>query len=176
MIYSEMSSESLIMVRGPIGAGKTSVCKAIYEQLADRASIVETDAIKRMIDPTHSSVWRRDIAHASAAFIIEQLLQVPRTGIIEVHTKYPSELDRLSAIAHKLKTPVVNVLLVAPLETCQQRAAARITPSIKYAIDDQMVADYYCNLEPQTGDMVFDTSIMSTTEISAEIVSSLAAS
>ena len=169
-----MQKESLIVVRGPIGVGKSSVCTALLARLVGSASVVETDAIKRMIDPTASSQWRRDIAHASAAFIIERLLQVPRTGIIEMHTKYPGELDKLRAFAHKLDAPLVSVLLVAPLEICQQRAAGRIVPNIGYAIDEKMVTDYYCNLEPQTGDVVYDTATLSAADISFDVVQIMA--
>jgi predicted kinase len=169
-----MQTGALIVIRGPIGAGKTSVSRATYERMADHASIVETDAIKRMIDPTSSSDWRRDIAHASAAFIIESLLQVPRTGIIEVHTKYPAELDKLRAIAERYDAPLISVLLTAPLETCQQRVASRLVPDIAYTIDREMVADYYCNLEPLPGDVAYDTTQMSPSDISSDIVSRLA--
>lgn len=165
--------ESLIVIRGPIGVGKSSVSKATHELIADRASIVETDAIKRMLDPNESSDWRRDVAHASAAYIVEQLLKIPRTGIIEVHTKYPRELDRLADVAQRSGAPLLNVLLAAPLEVCQKRAASRQTPELGYAIDRQMVENYYCNTEPRPSDMVFDTTAMLPGEIAADIISNL---
>jgi hypothetical protein len=34
-----------------------------------------------------------------------------------------------------------------------------------------MVTDYYCNIEPFPGDLVFDTSQMKTSEIADEIIS-----
>jgi predicted kinase len=161
--------ESLIVIRGPIAAGKSSVSRALHNRMADNASLVETDAIKRMIDPTRSSEWRRNVAHASAAFIIDQLLAVPRTGIIEAHTKYPEQLERLAVIAKHHDAPLVKVLLTAPLEVCQTRAADRPTPGLSYSIDQEMVADYYCNTEPRPGDLVFDTTTQSPDEISAHI-------
>ncbi|MEO8863155.1 MAG: AAA family ATPase [Candidatus Saccharimonadales bacterium] len=166
--------ESLYVVRGPIGVGKSSVTKAIHARMAGHASIVETDAIKRMIDPSASSEWRRKVASASAAYIIEQLLQVPRSGIIETHTKYPAELDRLAAVAARNDARLVNVLLTAPLEVCQARAAQRDVPGITYAIDQAMVANYYCNLDPRPDDLVFNTADMSSQEIAATIASRLA--
>jgi predicted kinase len=169
-------NESLIVIRGPIAAGKSSVSQALHARMADSASLVETDAIKRMIDPTRSSEWRRNVAHASAAFIIERLLEVPRTGIIEAHTKHPQQLDRLAAIAERHGAPLVRVLLTAPLEVCQARAAGRPTPGLSYSIDREMVADYYCNTDPQPGDLVFDTTAQSPEEISADIFEHLSLS
>ena len=48
-------SESLIVVRGPIGVGKSSVAEALRRKTSNESSMVETDAIKRMIDPDRSS-------------------------------------------------------------------------------------------------------------------------
>lgn len=167
--------ESLIVIRGPIGAGKSSVSQATHDLIADHASIVETDAIKRMIDPNESSDWRRDIAHSSAAFIVEQVLKVPRTGIVEVHTKYPRELDRLADIAQRCGAPMLNILLTAPLEICKERAASRQTPELGYAIDHTMVEDYYRHTEPRPSDLVFDTAAMLPNQIAASIIENLAA-
>lgn len=98
-------SEKLYIVRGPIGAGKTSVTNALYQRMPDHASVVEVDGLKRMLDPTASSVWRRDIANSSAAYIIDQLLRLPRSAIVETHTKYPEEVERFSQIATTIGAP-----------------------------------------------------------------------
>jgi predicted kinase len=165
--------ESLIVVRGPIGVGKSSASLSLRNLMPCHSSIVETDAIKRMVDPSGSSEWRRDLAHNSAAYIIEQLLQVPRTGIIEAHTKYPEELERFAAIADRNGAHLVNVLLTAPLEVCQRRASGRTVPGITYAIDSQIVSDYYCNMDPRPDDLVFDTVEMGADEIAQGVVSSI---
>lgn len=163
-------SESLIVIRGPIGVGKSSLARNIREQMPERVSYVETDAIKRMLDPSASSEWRRNIAHDSAAFIIEQILNVPRSGVIEMHTKYPSEIERLGTIAQRAGATLQNVLLLAPLEVCKERAAERDVPDINYAIDDSMITNYYCNLEPLPGDMVFDTTQQTTKSIADAVI------
>ena len=68
---------SLYIIRGPIGVGKTSVTQSLHQRIADRASLVEVDGIKRMLDPTTSSDWRRNIANSTAAFILDQLFEIP---------------------------------------------------------------------------------------------------
>lgn len=163
--------EKLYIVRGPIGAGKSSVTQELYRRMPNHASLVEVDGIKRMLDPTESSQWRRDLSNETAAFMIDQVLRLPRSAIVETHTKYPEEVERFFNIASRIGVPCVSVLLTAPLEVCEARAAARIVPGISYSIDLAMVRDYYCNLEPQTNDLAFDTSVMRPPEIVDDIIS-----
>ncbi len=162
-------SESLIVVRGPIGVGKSSVAEALRQKASNPASTIEPDAIKRMLDPNESSEWRRRIAYDTSVFITERLLDVHRTAIVEMHTKYQNELKRYRLIAERYRVPLVNVLLIAPLETCQERAAQRTVPGITYAIDNEMVKNYYCNLEPLEGDLVFDTSAHNSEQIADQV-------
>ena len=151
-------TEKLYIVRGPIGVGKTSVIQALLKQMPDHASVIEVDGIKRMLDPTASSEWRRKIAHASASFIIDKLLKMPRSAIVETDTKYPEEVEQLVTVADNLDLPTVSVLLTAPLQICLARAATREVNGISYDIDAAMVENSYCNLEPRPEDFVFDTN------------------
>lgn len=159
----------LFVIKGPIGVGKSSVAKLLTENIAD-ATNIETDAIKRMIDAKASSKWRRDISHDTAAYLVDRLLQVGRNVVIEAHTKYPEEIQRYTDIAQKRKARYLGILLQAPLDICIQRAMNRHVPDIKYSIDSDMVTEYYCNLEPIFGDIVFDTSIQTTDHIVANIM------
>jgi predicted ABC-type ATPase len=162
--------ESIIVIRGPIGVGKSSVAQALHQKMSERASLIEPDAIKRMIDPIQSSAWRREVAHNSALFLVDQILKVPRSVVVEAHTKYPEMLGRYQTIAAKNNAFCVNVLLTAPLEVCLARADQRHIPGIDYRVDHAMVEDYYCNLEPGQHDLVFDTSKQSCTFISEAVL------
>lgn len=162
----------LIVVRGPIGVGKSSLSTALQKELSD-SSFVETDVIKHMVGPDGSSPWRRNIAHDATGFIVEQLLQVPRTAIVEVHTKYPEEVDRYEAMAASLSAPLLNVLLTAPLEICRERTVGRPMPGISYEPDYGLIDAYYCNLDPRPGDLVYDTSTLNPPDIVADIVDRL---
>jgi len=165
-------TESLIVVRGPIGVGKSSVSKGLQRGLP-HASFIETDVLKHMAGPDGSSPWRRRIAHDTSAFMVQQLLKVPRTAIIEVHTKYPEEVDRYAAMAADLSVPSVNVLLTAPLEVCRERTVNRPMPGVVYEPDYSLVDAYYCNLEPQPGDLVYDTTNLGATAIVADILNNI---
>lgn len=167
-----MMQTSLLVVRGPVGVGKSSVSSRLRD-LVPACSLVEPDAIKRMIDPSGSSDWRRTVAHDSTAYIIEQLLRVPRTVVVEAHTKYPAELDRFAEIAERAPAQLVNILLTAPLEVCQERAAGRHVPGITYAIDEAMVRAYYCNMDPRPDDLVFDTVVMDPDAIARAVIAGM---
>ncbi len=153
-------SESLIVIRGPIGVGKTSVSKALRDTMPDRASCVKPDALKLMIDPNNSSDWRRQVANDTAGFLTGQLLEVPRTAIVEAHTKYPEEIERYAKIANSHRVPLVNVLLTAPIDVCMERANGRDMTGIGYPIDEEMIRDYYQNLTALPGELELQTGRM----------------
>lgn len=167
-------NESLVVIRGPIGVGKSTTAQVLRDLMPNQASLVESDGVKRMIDPHGSSEWRRTVAHNTAIFLADQLLQIPRTAIVEGHTRYPQVIKDLSRVATKNNAYFVTVLLTAPLAVCHSRVDERAIPGITYRIDHNMVNDYYCNMDPNPGDLVFDTTQSSPTEIAGEIFSTLA--
>jgi predicted kinase len=164
-------SEKLYIICGPIAVGKTSTTRALNERLLGRASVIEIDAIKRMLDPTASSEWRREIAHSTGLFITEQVLQLPRSVVVETHSLYPEVTKGLADIALRCGAQPIRVLLKAPLEVCLERAANRDHGGvIQYDIDEKMVRRYHANLDPLANDLVFDTRYYSPDDIASNIV------
>lgn len=102
--------------------------------------------------------------------ITGRLLAVPRTAIVETHTKYPEQLYALEDVARHNQARFVSVLLRAPLAVCLQRALERSVPDIAYDIDEAMIKNYHCNLDPVPGDLVFDTAELSTRCIADSIM------
>lgn len=72
----------LVIIRGSVGAGKTSVVEALRRKLGD-VSIIDFDAFKRQIDNTKSSAWRREIAVDTALYLCERIMQKKRDIIID---------------------------------------------------------------------------------------------
>jgi predicted kinase len=163
----------LITVRGPIGVGKSTISRAICAAIDSDSSVIEIDAFKRMIDPSHSTEWRRNIATDTALFLTNKLLQKPRTVIIELHSKYPQDLESLARLAKRHKVPIINVLLTAPLSVCKERASKRIVSDINYDIDEEMIERYYGNLEPLQNDLLFDTYKMHTDGIVKNVLENI---
>lgn len=138
------------------------------------SSFIEIDAIKRMLDPTGSSTWRRQLALDISLSLTDALLTQGRSVITETHSRWPEQVERFRAVAHSLPEVVFTSFLVtAPYEVCLQRATARQVPEISYPIDTRMVSAYYTGLDPLPGEVVIDTSAHSAVSAARCLVESL---
>jgi predicted kinase len=151
----------LIVLRGPIGAGKTSLLHSLADILPN-SSVIEVDALKRMLDPHSSSSWRRETAFEVALIMAKRALATGRNIIAETHSKQPEQQQFFSQLA--LDTPgsiYKSVLVTAPLNVCKKRSQARHVPGIHYSIDVPMVESYYTGLDPLPEEVVIDTNQVS---------------
>lgn len=164
--------KELIIIRGPIGAGKTSVVRSLC-QLLPNSSGIECDAIKRMIDPHESSEWRRDIAIRSGVFLAGQLLRINRTAVAEIHANRPDQLAQFRCIGRDHNVEARTYLLKPPLDICLERVRGRFVPDISYAIDDSMVREHYGGILFEPGEREFDSSAASPELIASEIAEEL---
>jgi predicted kinase len=137
-----MSKNKIVIIRGPVGAGKTSVVTELRELMED-ASIVDFDSFKRQIDNKASSDWRRTLALQTAGFLTDKLMKSGRDIIIDIHSSSSEQLDLYNALAHKYDYSLTSYLLYPPLEICQTRAKTRIVSDILYEIDDGMIEKYW---------------------------------
>lgn len=166
----------LIVLRGPIGAGKTSLLHSLAKQLP-HSSVIEVDALKRMLDPYASSDWRRETAFEAALFMAKRALATGRNIIAETHSKQPEQQQHFSELArHTPGSIYKSVLVTAPLNVCKERSQARYVPGIQYAIDDQMVESYYAGLDPLPEEVVIDTSKVSSQSGALIIIKTLTTS
>lgn len=165
-----MLMPNLIVLRGPVGAGKTSIMRALTEKIPD-CSAVEIDALKRMIDPTGSSVWRREAALTAALSLTKALLERGRAVVTETHARWPEQTSQFYDLAHEVAdVALTGVLVKAPYEVCLDRAKQRSVPGISYPINEAMVASYYVNLEPLANELSVDTTQYSPAETARDIV------
>ncbi len=148
----------LIILRGPIGAGKTSLMNSLARNLPN-TSVIEVDALKRMFDPSASTDWRRKAAFDSALYMTKQALSAGRNVIAETHAKRPEQQKYFYDLAQKIpKLTYMTVLVTAPLKVCIERSQKRFVPNISYPIDATMVKSYYAGLKPLPNEIVIDTS------------------
>lgn len=164
----------VIVIRGPIGAGKTTTMNEAAKSLPD-FSAIEVDALKRMIDQSEPSEWRRHVALNSALYMGRALLARGRSIITEVHSRWEEQSYEFLKLADSFQdTHLHRILVTAPYEVCLERARQRTVPDIRYAVDDRMVTDYYVNLQPTFGETVIDTSAVGPVEAARIVVDSLA--
>jgi predicted kinase len=163
----------VIILRGPIGAGKTTVMKQIAQALPD-CSAIELDGLKRMIDPEMSSEWRREVALNSAVFMGRTLLARGRSIVAEVHSRWQEQSYEFLKLAEDFADAELHrVLVTAPYETCAARVGQRAVDGIGYEIDERMLADYYVNLTPSPAETVIDTSLIGPAEAGSIVVHSV---
>jgi hypothetical protein len=145
----------------------------VHGRLPD-SSVVEIDTIKRMVDPSGSSTWRRQVALDASVNLAQSLLEHGRSVITETHSRWHSQAERFQSLAAGLAgVSFASFLITAPYKTCLERAKQRIVPDITYCIDEPMVSAYYVNLEPLADEPTLDTSRYSAVSAAQFIVQSL---
>lgn len=162
----------LIIIRGPVGAGKTSVVEEIRRQ-AEHVSLVDFDVFKRQIDNSHSSDWRREMALKTALFMTQQLMAKNRVIAVDIHASRIDQLNAYISLAKENNYTITSFLLYPPLDTCLQRARERDVPDINYPIDDAMVTSYWNETIFINNEKIFDNPSLSPQEITREILMQL---
>lgn len=156
---SEISPQ-LILIRGPIGVGKSTTVGLLRERIQP-ASVVDFDAFKRQIDTVESSSWRRETALKTAAFMTEYLMRAQRRIIIDIHSSSHEQHDEYLSLADRYDYPMTSCLLFAPLAVCLRRAHERFVPGLHYPIDETMVRQYHEGTFHIPNEPVYDTSVLS---------------
>lgn len=166
--------QELIIIRGPVGAGKSSVVKELRKRIS-ASSIVDFDSFKRQIDNSESSSWRRDIAIDTALFMTERVMHQKRAVIIDIHSSQINLLQRYVQLANNMQYKVTSFLIYPPLEVCLERAAKRIVPDINYQIDIEMINRYWSETVFIDGEMQFTDTSLSAADIAESIVDAISA-
>lgn len=164
-----MATTQLILIRGPIGAGKSSVVSALRKSLK-AASAIDFDELKRQIDNTASSDWRREVALDTALYLCERLMKKKRLIIADIHSSHREQLDGFINLARQNGYKATSFLLNPPIATCIERAANRTVPGITYRIDKAMVEEYWHNTVYVAGETVFDDPEIPVSEIADEVI------
>lgn len=154
----------LIIIRGPIGAGKTTLVNALRFRL-EQVSTIGINVLKRGMDATGSSNWRRDIALETALLLSEYLMERKRKIIVDIHSASHMQLDGFAHLVTKTGYDMMLIRIEAPPEGCLARVKSRDVPDITYKIDEAMVRRYWDELFKVKSEMVFNLSVMSADNI-----------
>lgn len=163
------TTKNLILIRGPVGAGKTSVVEALRNKLND-VSIIDFDAFKRQIDNARSSEWRRRIAFNTALFLCQQLMDEERTIVVDIHSCFRDQYERYVELAKQNGYTVSSYLIYPPLHTCLKRAGERIVPDITYEIDTEMIKRYWNDTFFIAGEPIYNDPDMVPEDIATSIL------
>lgn len=165
---------SLILIRGPICAGKSSIVNALQNKLDSKIiSIIDQDSIKRAIDKNNPSKWRDKIAFDTTLFLAELLMQRNRIIIADIHSAIKKQYVDYRRMAKKNNYYLFSFLLYPPLDVCLDRNKKRIIPDINYRITGREIRWYWNHLFMVKKEKVFDSSLLTIDEITERIISEI---
>lgn len=137
---------SIILLAGPVGAGKSTVAKELIALLSSPASLIEGDRFWSFFSKPHDSDGRE-------VFRV-MMRSVMAAGVPMARTGYDVVLDfsftpGFRPVARKIAKdiPVDYIVLRPPLAVCEQRAAVRTPGTVK---DYSRFREFYGMFE-QTG-------------------------
>jgi predicted kinase len=152
--------KKLILIRGPICAGKSSVAKILRDSLQN-ASWVNYDTVKDMIDHSASSVWRHKLAFHTAVSLAEDLMDAKRTIIMDIHASSVYQYTELKKLAETRRYEFRSLLLLPPLAVCLRRSKLRTSE----VLPEKKVREYWYSSFRIEDEPVFDSSQLSPEEI-----------
>lgn len=154
----------IILIRGPICAGKTTTVNLLRERLED-VSVIDVDAFKRAIDYTQASEWRDRLAFKTSLFLADNLMGLNRTIMADIHSNKEYQYDRYKELAERNNYRLFSFLLYPPLKVCQERNLNREIPDVLYKITDREIEEYWDKPFHIKGEPVIDSSIIKPSEV-----------
>lgn len=165
-------SPQLIIIRGPIGAGKSSLIDAMRHSLQE-VSVVEIDTIKKQIDITAAVPWRLEVAIDTALFLTQQLMSKERVIIVDIHSSRKEHLDKYVDLAKTNRYKATSFLLYPPLEVCKERFQKRLASGVKNNIDDTKLVKQWQDTVFVEDEVTFKDPQLSPDQIAAQIIAHL---
>ncbi len=157
----------LITVTGPPGAGKTTICTLVRNEMD--IAWPKVDALKLMITDRASTAERRDLAHQVFDYFIMLLMQRGKDMLLELPLTYPDP-HHLQEEARRRGYETTEVMLLPPLEVCAARHRQRHQPERKYIIPEEKIRDTYAVAHDRT---TRTTTIIDTSQYTAEEVAQI---
>ncbi|MEK7463480.1 MAG: AAA family ATPase [Patescibacteria group bacterium] len=149
--------KKIILIRGPICSGKSTVARLLFER-NNNSSLIDEDVLKRTIERTKTPKWRSSLAFETALFLTEKLMRRKRTIIADVHSSKKDRYIKYKKLADKYNYTLHSFLLYPPLNTCIERNKLRDIPDVAYKISRKSIEKYWRVLHKVAGEQVFSDS------------------
>jgi adenylate kinase family enzyme len=111
-----MSKNSVILILGPAGAGKSTICKELAKKFK-RSVVIETDKLRDMVKMSHVKPWEKGgeaellLATKNTSVLAKNFLKSKYIVIIEDVVIKKSRLD---LYLKELKSAKVKIILLLP--------------------------------------------------------------
>jgi predicted kinase len=153
----------LIALKGPIGAGKSTLGKALQERLG--AAYLEVDAFKRVF-PGGSSSIRKMVGQQAALYQLRLLLQLGLPVIVEEMFRSTDDFyERVTSLAERHGYHCASFHLQCGVDVSLARNRQR-----DYNVDENVVRERHAVARPRADDIVLDTGLLGPSEALAAVL------
>jgi predicted kinase len=158
MTIDERLGKHLIILKGPVGAGKSTLGKALQGRLG--AAYLEVDAIKRVF-PGGSSSIRKMVGQQTALYQLRLLLQLGMPVIIEEMFRSTDDFyERVTGLAQQYGYACASFHL-----QCDEAKSLERNRERDYHVDEAVLRERRAVALPRPGDVVLDTSSLAAQEV-----------
>jgi predicted kinase len=161
--------KKLILIRGPICSGKSTLARLLIKKIPN-CSLIDEDILKVAIEPNKTPKWRSNLAFETSLFLTEKLIQKKRTIMAEFHSSKKDRYIGYKKLAERYNYKIYSFLIYPPLDTCIERSKLRIIPDVTYKISSQDIKKYWEKLYKVENEVVFDNPELSPTSIRDQIL------
>ena len=146
---------SVIVLRGPSGVGKSTISHLIQEKLGKNWAVIDVDKFKHympMKDGQSNRAERSKIAHDVSQFFAKQMYDKGYDVILEEMYKKTYN-DAIVEFLETNNIQYLKVYLHAPIDLVVERAKAR-----EKKVPDDEIRRHFSEIESYIDDFVIDTT------------------
>lgn len=161
---------SVIILRGPSGVGKSTIAHLIQEKLGKNWTVIDVDKFKHympMKEGQSNRAERSKIAHDVSNFFAKQMYDKGYDVILEEMYKKTYN-DVLVEFLETNHMQYLKVYLDAPIDLVVERAKVR-----EKEVPDDEIRRHFSEIEPYSDDFVIDTTKYSSEEAANLIIAEL---
>lgn len=161
---------TVIILRGPAGVGKSTVAHLVQAGLGINATIIDVDALKKYmpLKPRQSNRAERSrIAHDVSKFFMKQMYDKGYDVILEEMYKKPYN-DSLITFLTDHDIRFTKIFLYASVETVLERSRSRQKDA-----PDHEIRRHFAEITPYQDDFVIDTTKCTSSEAATIVLSRL---
>jgi len=161
---------TIIVLRGPSGVGKSTISHLIQEKLGKNWTVIDVDKFKHYMPMKDGQVNRAErslIAQNVSKYFAKEMYDKGYDVILEEMYKKPFN-DSLVEFLHGNNINYLKVFLYAPVELVIERARAR-----EKEVPDEEIRRHFSEIEAYDDDFVIDTTQYSSEEAADQIIAKL---
>lgn len=166
-----MTMNTVVILRGPSGVGKSTISQIIQEKCGPNWTVIDVDKLKHYMplkEGKTNRAERTEIAHDVAQYFTKAMYDKGYNVILEEMYRKDHN-DRIVRFLRENDMRYIKVFLSAPLEDVLQRSSSRQEKNVP----ESEIRRLYEETQPYPDDLLIDTSKHSSEEAANLIVQQL---